>query len=150
VVDPTKTTTRWVEFGPKSFQTDLVDWNLWVCPSIAVLPFVNMSDDKSQEYFSDGLTEEIITALSKVPTLFVIARNSSFVYKGKAVNVRQVGRELGAKYVVEGSVRKSGNEVRITARLIDAMIGNHLWADRYERELKDIFTIQDEVTVMVK
>jgi adenylate cyclase len=118
-------------------------------PSIAVLPFTNMSEDKSQEFFSDGLTEEIITALSKVPTLFVIARNSSFVYKGKAVNVQQVGRELGVKYVLEGSVRKSGNEVRITAQLIDAMTGNHLWADRYERELKDIFAIQDEVTIKI-
>jgi adenylate cyclase len=118
-------------------------------PSIAVLPFTNMSDDKSQEYFSDGLTEEIITALSKTPKLFVIARNSSFVYKGKAVNVQQVGRELGVKYVLEGSVRKSGNEVRITAQLIDAMTGNHLWADRYERELKDIFAIQDEVTLKI-
>jgi adenylate cyclase len=118
-------------------------------PSIAVLPFVNMSEDKAQEFFSDGLTEEIITALSKTPKLFVIARNSSFIYKGKAVNVQQVSRELGVKYVLEGSVRKSGNRVRITAQLIDAMTGNHLWAERYDRELKDIFAIQDEVTIKI-
>lgn len=116
-------------------------------PSIAVLPFVNMSDDKSQEYFSDGLTEEIITALSKTPKLFVIARNSTFVYKGKPVNVQQVSRELGVKYVLEGSVRRSGDQLRITAQLIDATTGNHLWADRYDREMKDIFAIQDEVTM---
>jgi adenylate cyclase len=118
-------------------------------PSIAVLPFINMSDDPKQEYFSDGMTEEIITALSKTPKLFVIARNSSFVYKGKAVNVQQVSRELGVKYVLEGSVRKSGNRVRITAQLIDALTGNHLWAERYDRELKDIFAIQDEVTLKI-
>jgi adenylate cyclase len=118
-------------------------------PSIAVLPFVNMSYDPKQEFFSDGMTEEIITALSKTPKLLVIARNSSFVYKGKAVNVQQVSRDLGVKYVVQGSVRKSGNHVRITAQLIDAMKGNHLWAERYDRELKDIFAIQDEVTLKI-
>ena len=118
-------------------------------PSIAVLPFVNMSDDKSQEYFSDGLTEEIITALSKTPKLFVIARNSSFVYKGKPVNVQQVSRELGVKYVLEGSVRRSGDQLRITAQLIDATTGNHLWAERYDREMKDVFAIQDEVTIKI-
>ena len=118
-------------------------------PSIAVLPFVNMSDDKSQEYFSDGLTEEIITALSKTPKLFVIARNSTFVYKGKPVNVQQVGRELGVKYVLEGSVRRSGDQLRITAQLIDAMTGNHLWAERYDREMKDVFAIQDEITLKI-
>jgi TolB-like protein/Flp pilus assembly protein TadD len=118
-------------------------------PSIAVLPFVNMSDDKTQEYFSDGLTEEIITALSKTPKLFVIARNSSFVYKGKPVNVQQVSRELGVKYVLEGSVRRSGDQLRITAQLIDATSGNHLWAERYDREMKDIFAIQDEVTMKI-
>jgi adenylate cyclase len=118
-------------------------------PSIAVLPFVNMSDDKSQEYFSDGLTEEIITALSKTPKLFVIARNSSFVYKGKAVDVKQVGRELGVKYVLEGSVRRSGDQLRITAQLIDATTGNHLWAERYDREMKDVFAIQDEITMKI-
>jgi adenylate cyclase len=118
-------------------------------PSIAVLPFVNMSDDKSQEFFSDGLTEEIINALAKVPQVFVIARNSSFVYKGKPVNVPQVSRELGVKYVLEGSVRRNGNQLRITAQLIDATTGNHLWAERYDRELKDIFAVQDEVTIRI-
>jgi adenylate cyclase len=118
-------------------------------PSIAVLPFVNMSDDKSQEYFSDGLTEEIITALSKSLKLFVIARNSSFVYKGKPVNVQQVSRELGVKYVLEGSVRRSGDQLRITAQLIDATTGNHLWAERYDREMKDIFAIQDDITIRI-
>jgi len=118
-------------------------------PSIAVLPFVNMSGDPEQEYFSDGLTEEIITALSKTPKLFVIARNSSFVYKGKPVNVQQVSRELGVKYVLEGSVRKSGEQLRITAQLIDATTGNHLWADRYDREMRDIFAIQDEITMKI-
>jgi TolB-like protein/class 3 adenylate cyclase len=115
-------------------------------PSIAVLPFVNMSDDPKQEYFSDGLTEEIITALSKVRQLFVIARNSTFTYKGKPVKVQQVSRELGVRYILEGSVRKSVEQIRITAQLIDASTGNHLWAERYDRELKDIFAVQDEIT----
>ncbi len=118
-------------------------------PSIAVLPFVNMSGDPKQEYFSDGLTEEIITALSKTPKLFVIARNSSSFYKGKAVNVQQVSRELGVKYVLEGSVRRSGNQLRITAQLIDATTGSHLWAERYDREMKDIFATQDEITMKI-
>jgi len=108
-----------------------------------------MSDDKSQEYFSDGLTEEIITALSKTPKLFVIARNSTFVYKGKPVNVQQVSRELGVKYVLEGSVRRSGDQLRITAQLIDATSGNHLWAERWDRDLKDIFSLQDEITLKI-
>jgi adenylate cyclase len=118
-------------------------------PSIAVLPFTNMSDDPKQEYFSDGLTEEIITALSKTPKLFVIARNSSFVFKGKAVNVKQVGRELGVQYVLEGSVRSSGDQLRITAQLIDAISGKHLWAERYNRKMEDLFAIQDEVTMKI-
>ena len=118
-------------------------------PSIAVLPFVNMSDDKSQEYFSDGLTEEIITALAKTPKVFVIARESSFTYKGKPVKVQQVSEELGVRYVLEGSVRREGNRVRITAQLIDATTGNHLWADRYDRELKEVFAIQDEITLKI-
>jgi adenylate cyclase len=108
-----------------------------------------MSEDKSQEYFSDGLTEEIITALSKTPKLFVIARNSSFVYKGKPVNVQQVSRELGVKYVLEGSVRRSGDQLRITAQLIDATTDNHLWAERYDREMKEVFAIQDEITMKI-
>jgi len=115
-------------------------------PSIAVLPFVNMSEDPKQEYFSDGITEEIITALSKVPQLFVIARNSTFSYKGKAVKVNQIAEELGVRYVLEGSVRKAGDRIRITAQLIDALTGNHVWAERYDRDLKDIFALQDEIT----
>jgi len=118
-------------------------------PSIAVLPFDNMSGDPSQEYFSDGLTEEIITGLSKLPHLFVIARNSTFTYKGKAIKVQQVSREMGARYVLEGSVRSVGERVRITAQLIDGTTGQHLWADRYDRELKDIFAIQDEITMKI-
>jgi adenylate cyclase len=118
-------------------------------PSIAVLPFVNMSGDPEQEYFSDGIAEEIITALSKVPDLFVIARNSSFTYKGKSVLIPTVGRELGVRYVLEGSVRKSGDKVRITAQLIDANTNKHLWAERYDRDLKDIFAIQDEITMKI-
>ncbi len=115
-------------------------------PSIAVLPFVNVSDDPKQEYFCDGLTEEIITALSKVPKLFVIARNSVFTYKGKPVKVNQVAEELGVRYVLEGSIRKAEDEMRITAQLIDALSGHHLWAERYDRNLKEIFAVQDELT----
>jgi adenylate cyclase len=115
-------------------------------PSIAVLPFVNMSDDPKQEYFSDGLTEEIITALSKIPKMFVIARNSTFTYKGKPVKVQQVAEELGVRYVLEGMVRIAGDRMRITVQLIDAMTGNHLWAERYDRELKEIFALQDDIT----
>jgi adenylate cyclase len=118
-------------------------------PSIAVLPFVNMSGDSEQEYFSDGMTEEIITALSRVTELFVIARNSTFAYKGKSVDVKQVGQKLGVKYVLEGSVRKGGDMVRITAQLIDSTTGHHLWAQRYDREPKDIFAIQDEITMKI-
>jgi adenylate cyclase len=118
-------------------------------PSIAVLPFVNMSDDPQQEYFSDGLTEEIITALSKLPNLFVIARNSTFSYKGKAVKVNQVAEELGVRYVLEGSVRKTGDKVRIAAQLIDALTGHYLWAERYDRNLKDMFVLQDEITLNI-
>ena len=115
-------------------------------PSIAVLPFQNMSGDPEQEYFSDGITEDIITDLSKISGLFVIARNSTFVYKGKAFSVSNICRELGVKFAVEGSVRKSGNRVRITAQLIDGTHGAHLWAERYDRDLTDIFEVQDEVT----
>jgi len=118
-------------------------------PSIAVLPFDNMSGDPEQEYFSDGITEEIITALSKIPKMFVIARNSTFTYKGKPVKVQHVGEELGVMYVLEGSVRKAGNRVRITAQLVDAVTGHHLWAERYERDLKDIFALQDEITYKI-
>jgi adenylate cyclase len=118
-------------------------------PSIAVLPFDNMSGDPEQEYFSDGLTETIITGLSSYPGLLVIARNSTFVYKGKSVDIKEVGRKLGAQYVVEGSVQKTEDRVRITAQLIDAKTGHHVWSDRYDRELKDIFALQDEITVRI-
>jgi len=118
-------------------------------PSIAVLPFQNMSGDPEQEYFADGMVEEIITALSRFKWLFVIARNSSFTFKGKAVDVKEVGRELGVRYVLEGSVRKASGKVRITAQLIDAVTGTHLWADRFERDLTDVFALQDDVTVAV-
>jgi adenylate cyclase len=118
-------------------------------PSIAVLPFVNMSGDAKQEYLADGITENIITALSKVPEVFVIARNSVFTYKGKPVKIRQVSEELGVQYVLEGSVQKSDGRLRITAQLIDATGGHHLWADRFDRDLKDIFALQDEVTLNI-
>jgi TolB-like protein len=118
-------------------------------PSIAVLPFTNMSGDAEQEYFSDGITEDIITALSRLRWFFVIARNSTFVYKGQAVNVKQVGRDLGVRYVLEGSVRKSGQRVRITSQLVDGVSGNHIWSERYDRELTDIFALQDEITASV-
>jgi TolB-like protein/Flp pilus assembly protein TadD len=115
-------------------------------PSIAVLPFENMSGDAEQEYFSDGMVEEIITALSRLRWLFVIARNSSFAYKGRAVDVKRIGRELGVRYILEGSVRKAGNRVRITGQLIDTSTGVHLWADRFDGALEDLFDLQDEVT----
>jgi adenylate cyclase len=118
-------------------------------PSIAVLPFENMSGDPEQEYFADGMVEEIITALSRFKWLFVIARNSSFTYKGKAVNAKQIGHELGVRYILEGSVRKTSGKVRITGQLIDAITGAHIWADRFERDLTDVFALQDEVTVAV-
>ena len=114
--------------------------------SIAVLPFTNMSGDPGQEYFSDGITEEIITALSKVPKLFVIARNSTFTYKGKPIWVPTVGEELGVRYVLEGSVRREEDKIRVTAQLIDAKTNNHLWAERYDRDLKNVFAVQDEIT----
>ncbi len=118
-------------------------------PTIAVLPFVNMSGDPEQEFFADGLTEDILTELSRFRDLFVVSRNSVFVYKGKAVNVQNVAKELGVQYVAEGSVRKAGNRVRITVQLIEADTDRHLWAERYDRELKDIFDIQDEVTTAI-
>jgi adenylate cyclase len=118
-------------------------------PSIAVLPFENMSGDPEQEYFADGMVEEIITALSRFKWLFVIARNSSFTFKGKAVDIKEVGRRLGVRYVLEGSVRKASGKVRVTGQLIDAVTGAHIWADRFERDLTDVFALQDEVTVAV-
>src|SRR5229473_7177765 len=114
-------------------------------PSIAVLPFTDMSSDHEQEYFSDGITDDLITALSRLPDLFVIARTSTFTYKGKAAKVQDIGRDLGVAYVLEGSVRKAGDNVRITAQLVDASSGDHLWAEHYDRPLKDIFAVQDEI-----
>ena len=118
-------------------------------PSIAVLAFENMSGDPDQEYFSDGISEDIITDLSKISNLFVIARNASFTYKGRSVNPKQVAGELGVRYVLEGSVRKAGSRVRITAQLIEAATGNHLWAERYDRELEDVFAVQDDITAEI-
>ncbi len=115
-------------------------------PAIAVLPFTNMSGDREQDYFSDGISEDIITALSKLRWFFVVARNSSFVYKGRAVHLHEIARELGVRYVLEGSVRRSGDRVRISAQLNDVSTGGHLWAERYDRELADIFAVQDEIT----
>jgi adenylate cyclase len=118
-------------------------------PSIAVLPFQNMSGDPEQEFFADGIAEDIITALSRYPSLFVIARNSSFAYKGRAVDVKQVGRDLGVRYALEGSVRKAGNRIRLTAQLVEAEAGKHVWAERYDRDFSDIFALQDEITEAV-
>jgi TolB-like protein len=118
-------------------------------PSIAVLPFTNMSDDPGQDYFADGMAEEIITALSRCSWLFVIARNSSFTYKGRSVDVRQIGRELGVRYVLEGSVRRAGNRLRFTGQLVDATSGAHIWADRFEGEISDVFDLQDRMTESV-
>ena len=118
-------------------------------PSVAVLPFTNMSSDPEQEFFADGIAEDIITAMSRYPSLFVIARNSCFTYKGRAVDVTQVGRELGVRYVLEGSLRKAGNRIRVTAQLVEAANGNHVWAERYDREPADIFAVQDEITEAV-
>jgi adenylate cyclase len=118
-------------------------------PSIAVLPFVNLSGDRDQEYFSDGITDDLITSLSRVPNLFVIARTSTFTYKGKAAKVQDIGRDLGVQYVLEGSVRKAGDIVRITAQLVDASTGDHLWAAHYDRPLRDIFSLQDEIETKI-
>jgi TolB-like protein/class 3 adenylate cyclase/Flp pilus assembly protein TadD len=118
-------------------------------PSIAVLPFANLSDDPEQEFFADGIAEDIITALSKLRWFFVIARNSTFTYKGRAVDVKQIGRELGVRYVLEGSVRKAGTRLRITAQLVEATSGNHVWAERWDREIGDIFAVQDDITERV-
>ena len=118
-------------------------------PSVAVLPFTNLSQDPSQAYFSDGVTEDLITALSKVSGLFVIARNSTFVYKDRPVKIRDVGRELGVRYVVEGGVQRAGDRVRITVQLVDAATGYHVWAERYDRDFRDIFALQDEVTTRI-
>src|SRR5262249_13158866 len=118
-------------------------------PSIAVLPFTNMSDDPQQDYFADGMAEEIITALSRCRWLFGIARNSTFTYKGKSVDIREVGRDLGVRYVLEGSVRRAGDRLRFTGQLIDTTSGAHIWADRFEGELSDVFGLQDRFTESV-
>jgi adenylate cyclase len=118
-------------------------------PSIAVLPFQNMSGDPEQEYFADGIVEEIITALSRIRWLFVIARNSTFTYKGQAIDVKRIGRELGVRYVLEGSVRKAGNRGRVTAQLIESANAAHVWADRYDRAVDDVFALQDELAISV-
>jgi adenylate cyclase len=118
-------------------------------PSVAVLPFTNMSTEPEQEFFADGIAEDVITALSRYPSLFVIARNSSFTYKGRAVDVKEVGRNLGVRYVLEGSLRKAGNRIRVTAQLVEAETGKHVWAERYDRDLADIFALQDEITETV-
>jgi adenylate cyclase len=126
-----------------------LQFSLSAMPSIAVLPFTNMSGDSEQEYFSDGITEEIITWLSKIPRLFVTARHSTFVFKDKAVSIRKVGQQLGVRYVLEGSVRKSGDRIRVTAQLIDVKTDQHVWANRYDREIKEVFAIQDEITMNI-
>ena len=118
-------------------------------PSIVVLAFTNMSGDPEQEYFADGIVEEIITALSRIRWLFVIARNSSFTYKGKAIDIKQVGRELGVRYILEGSVRKGGGRIRITGQLIDSLTGAHLWADRFDGSIEDVFELQVEVAIAI-
>ncbi len=118
-------------------------------PSVAVLPFTNMSGDPEQEFFADGIAEDLITSLSRYPSLFVIARNSCLTYKGRAFDVKQVGRELGVRYVLEGSLRKSGNRIRVTAQLVEAETSNHVWAERYDRDLADIFAVQDEISEAV-
>jgi adenylate cyclase len=134
---------RWLR-APESAALALPDR-----PSVAVLPFVNLSKDPSQEYFSDGVTEDLITGLSKVSGLFVIARNSVFTYKGKPAKIREVGRDLGVRYVLEGGIQRSGTRVRITAQLVDASTGYHIWAERYDREVNDLFALQDEVTQQI-
>jgi len=140
---------RVFRFQPSGVATEAATPALPDKPSIAALPFQNMSGDPEQDYFADGIVEDIITGLSRIRWLFVIARNSSVTYKGRAVDVTQVGRELGVRYVLEGSVRKVGTRVRITSQLIEASTGRHLWAERYDRDLQDIFALQDEITMNV-
>ncbi len=145
----------WKFYLHPTFQPDSMKSETPVSPeasskaSIAVLPFANISGDPKEDYLSDGITEQIITALSKTPKMLVIARNSVFTYKGKPVMVQQVSEELGVRYVLEGSVQKSGDRLRVAAQLIDAKTGNHLWSERYDRELKDLFAIQDEITMKI-
>jgi adenylate cyclase len=145
LIEPIAVTRRFSEVASK----EKMAYPLPDVPSIAVLPFVNMSEDPKQEFFSDGITENIITGLSKIPRLFVIARNSTFIYKGKGVKVQQVAEELGVRYVLEGSVQRSGDRVRVNAQLIDALTGHHLWAERYDRDLTDLFALQDDITMKI-
>ena len=133
--------------SPITISPENVSWRSQ--PTIAVLPFLNMSGDRDQDYFSDGITEDIITEISRIPALLVIARNSTFTYKGKAAKVQDICRDLGVRYVLEGSVRKSGQRIRVTAQLIDGNSGGHLWAERYDRELADVFAVQDDVTAQI-
>jgi adenylate cyclase len=140
---------RVVDLGAPAAKATPQSWCVPSKATIAVLPFDNLSGDPDQEYFADGMVDEIITALSRIRWLFVIARNSSFTYKGQTVDVKQVGRELGVCYVLEGSVRKAGSRVRITAQLIDAATGSHLWADRFDGSLEDVFDLQDKVASTV-
>jgi adenylate cyclase len=145
IVDPVLV-YHWHPKTTKSSASSISGDTSEIRPSIAVLPFDNMSGDPEQEYFADGITEDITTALSKIRSFLVISRNSSFTYKGQAVDTKTVADELGVRYVLEGSVRKAGRRVRITAQLIDAPTGHHIWAERYDRELEDIFDLQDEIT----
>ena len=149
IVDPVRVFRLVPEIGPAqipALKVGEIDLSLPDRPSIAVLPFANLSGDPDQEYFTDGVTEDIITELSRFHSLFVIARNSTFSYKGRAVDVRTVAKELGVRYVLEGSIRRAGNRIRVTGQLIDALTGNHIWAERYDRVLEDIFVVQEEVT----
>jgi TolB-like protein len=140
---------RFIAATDEAGRTASADLNLPEKPSVAVLPFANLSDDRVQEYFADGITEDIITALARARWFLVIARNSSFAFKGKAIEIKEVARALGVRYVLGGSVRKSAQRVRISAELIDAVAGTHIWAERYDLELKDIFAVQDEITERV-
>ncbi len=142
-IEPTSQPTAPVE---PTLSAPPIDLSLPTRPSIAVLPFNNMSGDPEQEYFTDGVSEDIITELSRFHSLFVIARNSSFAYKGKSPDIRQVGKDLGVHYVLEGSIRRAGNRIRVTAQLIDALTGNHIWAEKYDHVLEDIFAVQEELT----
>ena len=140
---------RVYQLQPGGGATEAIALSLPDKPSIAVLPFQNLSGDPEQEYFTDGMVDDITTGLSRIKWLFVIARNSTFTYKGRAVDVKQVGRELGVRYVLEGSVRKAADRVRITAQLIDTATGAHVWAERYDRKSDDIFALQDEIALSV-
>lgn len=149
---PRRVAVHRVDWSPETVSADMLGDHLFALPdkpSIAVLPFVNMSGDREQEYFADGITEDIITALSHYRWFFVIARNSTFAYKGRALDVKQIARELGVRYVLEGSVRRAASRVRATAQLVDAETGNHLWAERFDRDVSDMFALQDEITQSV-